>query len=63
MLTKKSLYDVYLSDCLYDEVLVKWSDVRALLEEILEANSKSYSKYDINQIMRREGLKTHPITK
>lgn len=62
MLSKLSFDDVHRRGG-YDDVFVKWSDVRTLLEEILEANSKSYSKYDINQIMKREGLKISLTTR
>ena len=55
MLNKLSFDDVYRRGESNDE-FVKWGDVMKLLEEITSANMNTFSKYEVNQIMRREGV-------
>ena len=58
MLDQLSYNDVYRRGADNDvfDAYLKWSDVKALLEEILEANQQQHSKYAVNQILRREGI-------
>lgn len=56
MLNKVTRDDV-LKYCGEDSVFVTWWDVMKLLEEITAANTSTFSKYDINQILQREGVR------